>query len=94
MYGDEENMDTVLNLILKGPDYGTVETMQLLINGVIEQTKEDNFEIKVISTGVGEIQIQDVKDAKNSNAHILTLNTEYGNPEVVRLARSLGIKSY
>jgi translation initiation factor IF-2 len=91
--GDIED-DSTLNLILKGPDFGTVESIQILIKRVIEEHRDEDLDVRIIECGVGDISPKDIKEAKTHNATVLTLNVEHSSPEVGRLARSLGIKTH
>ena len=99
----EEHEETKLNLILKGPDFGTVESLLILMNRVIKEQNINDLDVRIISSGVGKVSIKDIKgknewcfftfiilDAKAFNAQILSMNVEL-TPEVSRLARELGI---
>lgn len=61
MVGGDENDDQTLSMIIKGPDYGTVESLHMLISKVISEHVQDDLEIKIISSSVGSITLQDIK---------------------------------
>ena len=37
MVGGDEDLDLTLSMIIKGPDYGTVESLHMLISKVIDE---------------------------------------------------------
>lgn len=57
MVGGDEDLDLTLNMIIKGPDYGTVESLHMLISKVIDEHFEYDLQIKIISSGVGNITL-------------------------------------
>lgn len=44
-------------MIIKGPDYGTVESLHMLISKVINEHIDEDLIVKIISSGVGNITI-------------------------------------
>ena len=61
MIGIEEDQETKLNLIIKGPDFGTVESLLLLLNRVIKEANLTDLDVNIINSGVGKISLKDIK---------------------------------
>ncbi|CAD8054340.1 unnamed protein product [Paramecium sonneborni] len=73
----------VLKLVIKGQDFGTLETLIKLVNQLKEK---ENAEILILSSGVGDVTQKDFKDAQLFGATIITLNSNVPN-DIIRQAQ-------
>ncbi|CAD8142795.1 unnamed protein product [Paramecium octaurelia] len=73
----------VLKLVIKGQDFGTLETLIKLVNQLKEK---ENAEILILSSGVGDVTQKDFKDAQLFGATIVTLNSNVPN-DIIRQAQ-------
>ncbi|CAD8132092.1 unnamed protein product [Paramecium pentaurelia] len=73
----------VLKLVIKGQDFGTLETLIKLVNQLKEK---ENAEILILSQGVGDVTQKDFKDAQLFGATIVTLNSNVSN-DIIRQAQ-------
>ncbi len=88
---EEKESKKHLNVMLKADVYGSIEAIQESIDAL----PKDKVQSNIISTGIGDVNEQDVMLAKSSNAKIFTFNVKTGGS--VRTAakqESISLKSY
>ncbi|KAM3133374.1 hypothetical protein pb186bvf_014535 [Paramecium bursaria] len=87
MVSSQEN--TTFNVILKGQDFSTLETIQEQVQNIIKETQRTN--VTIINASVGDITLDDLKNAHLFEAQIFTLNSDVP-VELEKTMRSMKIK--
>lgn len=86
---DNVEQNPPLNIMIKGQDFGTVETVTNILEKMIADDQTCN--LRLISTGVGNISVKDIKDASNTDAQILALNVQLNN-DADKLSKVMDVK--